>query len=330
LAQVSRLSFVSAADTCFQLARHGPSGMALGLEFRCSRGSDVDGNSQKWFWEKLHDACAEHAVAMDWKLPNNIHNALCKTNPELFTQSKKRELELKVLLREAGASALSGNQVVNRARSDDEATRAVMPPSVPDPAQLAPSPPVGKPPVPCPGLMVSRSAGDLRRPVSIESSASTTPGGSSAASSSSGRRRPQRPRREADIEAGKLFNALDVNGDGSLSLQELSDGLARGAVQSGMARRGAGEKGLRLAPLALKPGSIPSIDARAGQQGPLAGKLLASSNSMPDFASDGSTRVGSAATSARSALSSVAGQPHSRVASKDHPLPHLGLRSMHC
>mmetsp|Transcript_71541 Transcript_71541/g.207140 ORF Transcript_71541/g.207140 Transcript_71541/m.207140 type:complete len:202 (+) Transcript_71541:57-662(+) len=51
-----------------------------------------------WFWEKLRLACAERALDLDLKLPNNLHGELARTHPELFAPGRVRERAVKKML----------------------------------------------------------------------------------------------------------------------------------------------------------------------------------------------------------------------------------------
>lgn len=248
---------------------------------------------QQWFWEKFHDACAERAIANDWKLPNNIHSQLIKNRPELFTAARQQQRDTQKVLQQSFAT--------------EEGVRKSRRQAVGEPRPLVAQPPLSRaanPPVPREAqpmaLAAARSASDLLCASALVASPPRSPS----------QLLPLQRRRASPAKAEQLFRSLDKNGDGTLSLQEFADGMALGAVQNGLSRRPSVEQ-TRLAPLALKPSFAGTFPGKG----------------FSDEMSEYSTRDGSAVTSARSSASGMSRLPSKERPSGTHDLQVLVART---
>mmetsp|Transcript_23698 Transcript_23698/g.50612 ORF Transcript_23698/g.50612 Transcript_23698/m.50612 type:complete len:175 (-) Transcript_23698:375-899(-) len=78
-------------------------------------------SQQPWFWEQLHDACAERALANKWTLPNNIHNQLLERKPGIFLNTKQaQKLELERLCESSFIRRKPVSNLQNRWRASSQ------------------------------------------------------------------------------------------------------------------------------------------------------------------------------------------------------------------
>mmetsp|Transcript_34272 Transcript_34272/g.98806 ORF Transcript_34272/g.98806 Transcript_34272/m.98806 type:complete len:224 (+) Transcript_34272:72-743(+) len=122
-----------------------------------------------WFWEKLRLACAERALELDMKIPNNLHNDLVRSNPEMFAYDRVRERETRKVLAGAAGGEAQFRDIASRAahfagRSNNTIEDDVEPPTsppvpdaVPPPSSCRPSAPMA-PTAPPAFLLVSLSS----------------------------------------------------------------------------------------------------------------------------------------------------------------------------
>jgi len=206
-------------------------------------------NESQWFWEKFHNACTERALSLNLNLPNHIHNQAILKFPKAGTAGK-REAEVRSLLEVA---TIANSPTLSRGRSANDLQADLRKVDI----------------------------GKMRQFASHVSSATGSVTASPRPRSSSPGARQGRPIPGVSQKAQEVFKKLDANGDGTISLAELSKAL---------------DSGVLAAPGASNPLHLKSAH--------MVGKLGGGKGLRP-VDSEASTRIGSTVTSARSAVSSV-------------------------